>query len=406
MNSASSMIIRKARFNKPRKTLRLAFLSLLVATSGSPLFAQSNAGRILGTITDQSGGVIVGAIVTVTDTQRGIVRNLTTDAEGGYAAPSLLPGTYTVRAEAQGFKTVDRAGILLEVGQNIRIDLNLQPGEQAQTVEVNEQAPLVDTMSATLGGTLSNTTINELPLNGRNYENLLSLRPGITSYPGGGNFTQSTNGVHADSNVYLIDGLANDSPWEGQSVINGGAIAGDAQTILPIDAIQEFNTVENPPAEYGWKPGAIVNVGLKSGSNHIHGTAYAFGRSDSFDARDYFDASPLPKAPLNFEQFGATAGGPIQKDKLFWFVGYEDERYSVGSTYLISAPATVSLAGVDSNATSDSLVDACKSIGFSNVNSLSAHIADLQPDCSLVLLPFSRATMELILKGRLFWFPL
>jgi len=383
MNFASSILIRKVHRNKPRKTLRLAFLSLLVAISCSPLFAQSNAGRILGTITDQSGGVIVGATVTVTDTQRGIARNLTTDAEGEYAAPSLLPGAYTVRAEAQGFKTVDRAGILLEVGQNIRIDLSLQPGEQAQTVEVNEQAPLVDTMSATLGGALSNTTINELPLNGRNYENLLSLRPGITSYPGGGNFTQSTNGVHADSNVYLIDGLANDSPWEGQSVINGGAIAGDAQTILPIDAIQEFNTVENPPAEYGWKPGAIVNVGLKSGSNNIHGTAYAFGRSDRFDARDYFDASPLPKAPLNFEQFGATAGGPIKKDKLFWFVGYEDERYSVGSTYLISAPATVSLSGVDPNATSDSLVDACKSIGFSNVNSLSAHVADLQPDCSV-----------------------
>lgn len=362
---------------------KICWISTVYFLLSMPVLAQSNAGRILGTVVDQSGAVIVGASVTVTDVQRGITRTLTTDQAGEYAAPNLLPGTYTVRAEAKGFKTVARPNLLLQVGQDLGIDLILPPGQRNETIVVGDEAPMVDTTGATLGGTLSNETINDLPLNGRNYENLLSLRPGVTIYPGGGNFTQSANGVHADSNVYLIDGLANNSPWEGQSMINGGAIAGDAQTILPIDAIQEFSTVENPPAEYGWKPGAIVNVGLKSGTNRIRGTAYAFGRSDSFDARDYFDRAPLQKAPLNFEQFGATAGGPLKKDRLFWFAGFEDERYSVGSTYVISAPATVSLAGSDPTATSDSLVDACDAVGFANVNPLSAHIADLQPNCSV-----------------------
>ncbi len=348
-----------------------------------PVFGQSNSGRILGSVTDQSGGVIANATVIVTDVQRGVARTLATDQDGQYAAPNLAPGTYSVRVEVAGFRTVDRQGILLQVGQDIRVDLTLQTGQQLETITVTGDVLPVDATSATLGGTLSNQIINDLPLNGRNYENLLSLRPGVTIYPGGGVFTQSTNGLHADGNVYLVDGQANDSPWEGQSMINGGAPAGDAQTILPVDAIQEFNTVENPPAEYGWKPGAVVNVGLKSGTNNVHGTAYAFGRSDSLDARDFFDSSLLPKAPLNFEQFGATAGGPIKKDKLFWFAGYEDQRYTVGSTFVINAPATVSLAGSDPNAASDSLVDACKSLGFANVNALSAHIADLQSNCSV-----------------------
>lgn len=372
MNSLRSIML--------RRTCGLCSACLLFSVS---VLAQSNAGRILGTVVDQTGAVVAGATVTVIDVPRGVSRTLTTDQAGEYAAPNLLPGTYTVRAVAKGFRTVTRPNLLLQVGQELGIDLTLSPGEQTEVVVVGDEAPMIDTTNATLGGTLSNATINDLPLNGRNYENLLGLTPGVTIYPGGGNFTQSANGVRADSNVYLVDGLANNSPWEGQSMINGGAIAGDAQTILPIDAIQEFNTVENPPAEYGWKPGAVVNVGLKSGTNGVHGTAYGFGRSDSFDARDYFDRSPLAKAPLNFEQFGATAGGPLKKDRLFWFLGFEDERYSVGSTYVISAPATVSLAGSDPNATSDSLVDACKALGFSNVNQLSAHIADLQPDCSV-----------------------
>ena len=126
---------------------------------------------------------------------------------------------------------------------------------------------MLDTTTSTLGGTLSNKEINDLPLNGRNYENLLQLRPGVMRYPGGGFSTTSSNGLRAEDNAYFVDGLFNSEPFSGQSIINGAGIAGDSATILPIDAIQEFNVVQSPPAEYGWKPGANVNVGLKSGTN-------------------------------------------------------------------------------------------------------------------------------------------
>jgi len=269
-----------------------------------PLFSQANAGRILGSVTDQTGGVMAGAAVTVTDVQRGISRILTTDQAGEYAAPGLLPGTYTVRVEANGFKTSEHTGILLEVGKDIRVDLSLRPGARSDKITITGELPIVEITSATLGGTMSNQIINDLPLNGRNYQNLLPLRPGIVIYPGGGGWTQSTNGLRPDDNVYLIDGLANNEPWTGMSIVNGETLAGDASTILPLDAIHEFNTEENPRAEYGWKPGGVVNVGLKSGTNSLHGTAYVFGRDGALDARNYFNPAPAPKYPIALEQVG------------------------------------------------------------------------------------------------------
>ena len=309
-----------------------------LALFSAPLFSQGSAGRILGSVTDQSGGVIAGATVTVTDVQRGVTRTLTTDQAGEYVAPDLVPGTYTVRAVASGFKTAERAGLLLEVRQDIRVDLVLQPGDQAQTVTVTEQAPLIETTNATLGGTLSNETINDLPLNGRNYQNLLVLHPGMMIYPGGGGWTQSTDGIRPEDNQYIVDGLTNDNPLTGLTIINGPGVAGDAATILPIDGIQELNIQENPKAEYGGKPGGVVTVGIKSGTNTIHGTAYAFGRDSAWDARNFFDVAPTPKQPVALEQYGATVGGPIKKDKLFYFLGYEAESYSVGNLFQASVP--------------------------------------------------------------------
>ncbi|HZV59280.1 MAG TPA: carboxypeptidase-like regulatory domain-containing protein, partial [Candidatus Eremiobacteraceae bacterium] len=253
-----AIMIRRVRFHAPGM-IQVWCLSLAVFLVAAPLFSQGNQGRITGTITDQSGGVIAGATVTVKDVQRGVSRTLTTGDSGEYNAPNLLPGTYAVRAEANGFKVVQRENILLEVGKEVRVDLGLQPGDTTQTITVTEQLPLIETTNATLGGTLSNETINDLPLNGRNYINLLSLRPGMTVYAGGGNFTRSANGTRSEDIGYLLDGLRNDDPFTGSSVLNAAIPAGDASTSLPIDAIQEFNTEQNPKAEYGWKPGAIVN---------------------------------------------------------------------------------------------------------------------------------------------------
>ena len=331
------------------RVLCAGFLALGVCLS---LFAQGNFGRILGRVQDQSGSAVFGASVTVIDVQRGISRPLSTDQAGEYVAPDLFPGSYKIRVEAIGFKTFERTDIVLEVGKDARVDIVLQPGDVRQVVEVHENIPMVDSTSATLGGTLSNETINDLPLNGRNYQNLLQLRPGVTIYPGGGQFTQSTNGIRPEDNVYMVDGLNNDEPFSGLSVINAAAAAGDASTILPIDAIQEFNVEENPKAEFGGKPGAIVNVGLKSGTNGLHGTAYAFGRDGAWDAHNYFIPGDIPVA---LEQFGATVGGPLIKDKFFFFGGYEGQRYTVGSSFTYQTPTITSLGADAANSIPDAV---------------------------------------------------
>jgi len=291
-------IVNQSMRVKAMREFRTLCLVLAVFLVCVPTFSQGNLGHITGTITDQSGGVIAGATVTVKDVARGVSRTLTTTDSGEYNAPNLLPGSYAVRAEAKGFRATEQQNILLEVGKEIRVDVSLQPGEVSQTITISEAPPMVETTNATLGGTLSNETINDLPLNGRNYINLLTLRPGMNVYAGGGSFTRSANGTRAEDIGYLIDGLRNDDSFTGSSVLNAAIPAGDSSTSLPIDAIQEFNTEQNPKAEFGWKPGAIVNAGIKSGTNSIHGTAFAFGRDTALDARNFFDAAPLPKAAI------------------------------------------------------------------------------------------------------------
>src|SRR5579864_1635491 len=253
------------------------------------LFSQGTFGRLLGAVTDQTGGVISGATVTIIDKDRGVARTLTTDDAGEYNASNLIRGTYIVRVEANGFKRLERQNVVLEVGKEIRVDLTVQPGEQTQSVTVTEAIPLVETTNATLGGTLNNADINDLPLNGRNYQSLLALRPGVMLQPGGGPWTQSTNNVRPDESAWMVDGVINANFYDGRPIAGMPSPTTDGATILPIDAIQEFNLEENPKAEFGWKPGAVVNVGVKSGTNNLHGSAYAFGRSDAFNARNIFN---------------------------------------------------------------------------------------------------------------------
>jgi hypothetical protein len=359
-------------------------MQLLVGTMGmlllcAPLFSQGNFGRILGDVTDQSGGVISGATVTVLDTQRGVARTLTTDEAGEYNAPTLIPGAYTVRAEAKGFKRVERQNVVLEVGHEVRIDLTLQPGAQEQTITITEAVPLVETTNATLGGTLENTEINDMPLNGRNYQNLMALRPGIMVQPGGSPWSQSTNNMRPDETVWMMDGVINVSFYDARQVGNAPSAFTDAATIVPIDAIQEFNTLENPKAEYGWKPGATVNVGIRSGTNTLHGSAYAFGRYVGWDARNTFNPALNPdgtcragvptlqcdKLPAELEQFGAVVGGPIKKDKLFFFAGYEGLRSKIGNIFVVQSPATGAGLGPK-----NSMVDAISALQTAGFNQL------------------------------------
>jgi hypothetical protein len=364
------------------EALALACAVFLICAT---VFSQANTGRILGNVNDQTGGAIAGATVTVTDTERGTTRTLTSDDSGSYSAPSLIPGTYTVRAEFKGFKSTERQNIVLEVGKEARVDLELQPGEQTEKITVTEALPLVETTNAVLGGTLQPGTIADLPLNGRNFMNLLQLRPGVTVYLGGGAWTQSTNGLRPQHNVYMLDGITGMEPLGSQSTFNGVSLAGDASTLVPIDTIQEFNVQQNPKAEFGWKPGSITNVALKSGTNAIHGTANAFGRTDALDARNPFLTGTNPdgtaqKQRIGLQEWGATLGGPIKKDKAFFFLGYESQRYHVGNPNTFTFPTLAAGQGI-----SNSVVDACNSVkGLAALSPTSLKVSGLDSNCSPV----------------------
>jgi hypothetical protein len=383
MNLSVLCVSGRARFTSGARVL-LSILGILLISAS--LYAQSNQGRILGTVRDQSGGIIAGATVTVTDTLKGVTRTLTTDEAGEYSAPNLDPSTYKVRVEFKGFKTYDREGLNVGVGQEAKIDITMQTGEQNQTVTVTESIPLVETTSATLTGNIESEKIADLPLNGRNFVNLLTLRPGFVNQPGGGGGNQSSMGLRPGDSMFMLDGL-NLYEWgQGQQLLNGYAPAGDAATLLPIDAIQEFNIQQNPKAEVGWKPGVAINVGLKSGTNSLHGTAYAFGRDGSWDALNYFQPGPPVAVPsLSFEQYGATAGGPVLKDKLFWYVAYEAQLLNLGITSAVLEPVDTSIGKA-----SQSIVDACNALpsGRASVTPLSATLAGL-PSGSCTPVPVS-----------------
>jgi hypothetical protein len=389
----------------------LTIVALLVASVS--LFSQANQGVIQGAVFDQTGGAIVGATVTVLDVARGVTRALTTDNAGEYVAPSLLPGTYTVRAEAKGFRNVEHSGVLLEVGQTIRVDLTVQPGEQTQTVTVTGEIPEIDTTDSTLGGTVSNAAINALPLNGRNFERLLQLRPGVITSPGAGAGNASTNGRRTGNDLLLVEGIAQIGPSNGTTTLNAVYRTGDANSLVPIDAIQEFNTQQNYKAEYGWRDGSVVNVGVKSGTNSIHGAAFAFGRDASAtDAHNFF--TPGTATDATVEQFGAVAGGPIIKDKLFWFMGYEGLRTALQNPAVDTIPADVAMPsfvpppGSNNGCTTlaagncaFSMVDACKDLGAAKISPLSAQLAGLNSaTCTVTpasstfenLLPFTTNT--------------
>src|SRR5712664_136774 len=344
---------------------------------------QSQEGRILGTVTDQSGGLVKGARVTITNVDTGVTRTLETNEVGDYVALSLPPGPYKLVVEATGFKRVERIGIRLEVAKDLRLDITMQPGSVSEVVEVTEQAPLVETTNDTLGGTFANKSINDLPLNGRDFQNLVVLRPGVQRSSGGGFLSISSNGNRPEDNNFIVDGTDNNDPYYATTVINAEGVQGTPGSILPIDAIQEFNAQENPPAEYGWKPGAIVNLGIKSGTNDVHGTAYLFERNNAFDARNYFNPAPDPMRALRQHQFGGSIGGPIIKNKTFIFGAYEGIRALVANSETLNSPSTVTAGGDPGASIPDAVASvraACASIPSTcGVNALSTTVAALYP---------------------------
>jgi Carboxypeptidase regulatory-like domain/TonB dependent receptor len=318
-----------------------ALLLITVLVNVNLLVAQSSQGRILGTVQDQTGAVVSGASVTITNTATGITRVLTTTGAGDYFAPSLEPGPYAISVQASNFEKVNRTGILLEVAKDVRVDFKLVPGAVTEVIQVAGEAPLVDTTSDVLGGTFSNEAINELPLQGRDFQNLAILQPGVQRIPGGGFLSITANGNRPEDNNFIVDGTDDNDAYYGTTVINAEGVQGTPATHLPIDAIQEFNIQSSPEADYGYKPGVIVNIGIKSGTNAFHGSTYYFNRNNAIDARNWFNPAPSPASAVNLHQFGASAGGPIIKDKLFIFGNYEGVRDKVGNPLQADSPVSV-----------------------------------------------------------------
>jgi hypothetical protein len=348
----------------------------LVVVLSLPAFSQGSQGAIQGAVFDSSGANIPGATVTITDVDRGTTRVLISDEAGQYAATALTAGKYKVRAELTGFTAVERANVQVEVGNNTRVDLTLMPGGQAETITITDEAAPVNTTTATLGGIVSNQEIASLPLNGRNFFRLLELRPGVVTVPGVGAGSSSSNGRRLGADVLLIEGITQFDMATSNNLINGSGkgAGGDASNMLPLDAIQEFNTQQNAPAEYGWRDGSVVNVGIKSGTNALHGSAYGYYRDSKLtDASNFFTHSVTP---ATLQQFGGTIGGPIMKDKLFWFAAYEGLRIKINNINFTQIPSSIGLGPANPNL---SMVDACNAVKRSGgtVNALSAQLAGL-----------------------------
>jgi hypothetical protein len=281
--------------------------------------AQVETARITGTIRDQSGGLVSGARVAITNVQTNISSETMTREDGSFESVPLRIGEYRVAVEAPGFKRAVRTGLVLQIQQTAVLDFTVELGEIAQEVSVTAQAPLLTTNEPTQGQVIDNQKIVDLPLNGRDYQQLALLSAGANQpAPGARVGGFSGSGMRATQSNYLLDGVDNNN---GQIAYQGR----QAEVVRPnIDAIQEFKVMTNVfSAEYGRATGAVVNVSLKSGSNEFHGTAFEFLRNEKLDAKNFFDRPDAPRAKFKRNQFGFSAGGPVVRNKTFFFGDYE-----------------------------------------------------------------------------------
>ncbi|HET6142811.1 MAG TPA: carboxypeptidase-like regulatory domain-containing protein, partial [Candidatus Acidoferrales bacterium] len=328
-------------------------LTIIIGVFSSvPANAQVTGATLSGTVTDPSGSSIAGADVAIKNLGTGIVHSVTTDSAGLFSVPNLDPASYEVTISAPGFSKSVQSNLTLSVGQQQTLNIALKVGEANQTVTVEESAPTVELTSATLSAQVDATTVRELPLNGRDWTQLATLEPGVntvrvqasTSSPttnranrGFGN--QLTDSGHSPyENSYRVDGININDYTNGSP----GSVIG---ANLGTDAIQEFSVLTtNYTAEYGRTSGAIVNSILKSGTNSYHGTLFGFLRNARLDAKNYFDSANKPIPPFQRYQYGGAFGGPIIKDKTFFFVSYEGVQQQLSNTVNITVPSAASRA--------------------------------------------------------------
>ncbi|HET7747780.1 MAG TPA: carboxypeptidase regulatory-like domain-containing protein, partial [Terriglobales bacterium] len=314
------------------------------------LFAQSFRGSIRGTVRDASGAVVPGASITAKNLATGETRTVASGPDGGYVVAEVPAGQYEVSASSASLATVS-SRVVVAVGADTTADFDLARVRTAkEQVTVTAAAPVVDTTRDVLGQVVDQTLVGQLPLNGRDFGKLVALVPGVTVEPAGVAGSQAgfgqfnINGNRDRSNNYTLDGTDNNDPFFNNSALNQVGITGAPASLLPIDAIQEFNLQSNFSAEYGRNCGSVVNIITKSGTNAVHGTVFEYLRNSVFDARNYFnvrtnpDGTANPHSPFKNNQFGGSLGGPIIQNRTFFFGAYEGQRERVGSDFLLFVP--------------------------------------------------------------------
>lgn len=330
-----------------RAHLRVLFVLILIALSTNASWAQNDA-SIRGTLADATGSAIAGGTVKIKSLETGFLRTLITDESGRYEAPVLPVGAYEVSAEKAGFQPA-RAKLNLVLGQRASVDLVLAVAELQQSVQVQETAISADVTTMETSGLVGERQVKDLPLNGRSYDQLLTLNPGVVNYTSqraGGTGTNnsvvgnmfSASGRRPQENLYVLNGVE----FTSASEINNtpGGVSGQ---LLGVDAVREFSVVKDTyGAEYGKRPGAQINIVTASGTNGVHGSAYEFLRNSSLDARNFFDHGAIPQFQRN--EFGASLGGPLKKDKAFMFVNYEGFRQNLGLSDVTFVPDNASRA--------------------------------------------------------------
>ncbi|MBV9084880.1 MAG: TonB-dependent receptor, partial [Acidobacteriaceae bacterium] len=316
--------------------------------SASVCRAQVAGGTISGAVKDSTGAVIAKAQIAVKNSETGVIRSVDVNEDGVYSAPNLVPGTYEITASSSGFETIVRSGVVVTVGAQEVVDFQLTPGSVQTKIEVTGTPPAIELATSSLDAVTNSTTVRELPLNGRDWTQLAALQPGVTGVnqsPLGisnqranrGLGTQlSIGGTRPQENNYRLDGISiNDYSNAGPGSILG--------VVLGVEAVQEFSVVTNSaPASYGRTAGGVINSITRSGTNELHGSAYEFIRNSALDARAFFDKA---KSPFRRNQFGADAGGPIVKDKLFIFGDYEGVRQGLTTTQLDIVPSPAARSG-------------------------------------------------------------
>ena len=321
--------------NVATKSLSLALLlGLLHVLALQPaLRAQVSGGTISGTVKDAQGSVIPRAEVAITNIETGVSRPTTTNEDGLYTAPNLIPGKYEVKFTASGFKTELRTGITLTVGAEEVVDLNMQIGTTTETIQVTGEAPAVQLTTSDISAVVNATTVRELPLNGRSWTDLATLQPGVNAIQTQPTFAAGTDrgnrgfgqqltisGARPQQNNYRLDGVSLNDYANGAP---GSVLGGN----LGVDAIQEFSVLTtNYSAEYGKTSGGVVNAITRSGTNQIHGSIYEFLRNSALDARNYFDGDKIP--PFKRNQFGGAVGGPIVKNNTFFAIRRSPPEYA------------------------------------------------------------------------------